>query len=177
MNKYYTRLKRIVLRSIRETDAEAIYKYRSLEDIARYQYWEPFTREQATAFAKQQEAPVEEGKWMGLAIEKDGILAGDCAFKIEGITAEVGCNISPEYQGQGLAKEALTLLINRLFKNDNIEEIIGITDSENIASIRLLESVGMIKDEDFVNEVMCKGKLSIEYKYKLKRINWKNKHE
>lgn len=169
---------RIILRSIRENDVDAIFSYRSLDTVARYQYWEPYTIERAKEFVDQCKNTYlsQRGEWIGLAIiHKDSNkLIGDCALKIEGDSAEVGCNISPEFQGQGFAKEVLSTIIEYCFSNiDEVKEVFGITDSLNIASIRLMQSVGMIKVPDFEERIICKGLESIEHKYIIYRKEWK----
>lgn len=161
---------RIKLRAILETDTEAIYNYRSLPEVAKYQYWEPFTMEQAHDFVSRCCNPDldEEDQWIGLAIVYQGKVIGDCAFKISENIAEVGCNISPEYQGMGLARESLNILIHYFLKNRDVKEIIGITDSRNIASVRLMQSLGMVKVRDFETRLVCKGENCIEYKYAIR---------
>lgn len=163
---------RIKLRAILKTDTEAIYNYRSLPEVAKYQYWEPFTMEQAHDFVSRCCNPDldEEDQWIGLAIVYQGKVIGDCAFKISENIAEVGCNISPEYQGMGLARESLNILIHYFLKNRDVKEIIGITDSRNIASVRLMQSLGMVKVPDFETRLVCKSEDCIEHKYAI-RIN------
>ncbi|MDH6307332.1 RimJ/RimL family protein N-acetyltransferase [Dysgonomonas sp. PFB1-18] len=171
MNEISINSEKILLRNIQETDIDAIYPYRSLPEIAKYQYWEPFTLERTTDFVNQCiEAYYNSvGQWIGLAIKYKGNLIGDCAFNISDGILEIGCNISPDYQGKGFAKGALNLLISDCYKRFHINEIIGITDSRNTASIRLMESLGMNRDNDFENHIICKGEDCIEYKYSGKR--------
>ncbi|NDV95068.1 N-acetyltransferase [Dysgonomonas sp. 521] len=170
MNDFPISSKRLLLRYIRETDADAIFSYRSLPEVARFQYWEPFTKERTIVFINQcTEADLKkENQWIGLAIEYKGKVIGDCAFNISNSIMEIGCNISPEYQGMGLAKEALSVLIDHCFKNFEIKEVAGITDSRNTASIRLMESLAMQKVAGFENHIFCKGENCIEYKYSRK---------
>jgi len=171
--KYYLYSDRIAIRPIYKTDIDSIYAYRSLEEVARYQYWMPFSKEQTIKFADQNrgmDLDVKD-KWIGLAVvyRKTGLLIGDCSIRIKGGIAEIGCNISPEYQHKGLAKETISLLIDYSFQQADIEEVFGITDRENAASVKLMESLGMLRDPDFQEEIMCKGVLSIEHKYAIKK--------
>ena len=161
---------RIKLRAILETDTEAIYNYRSLPEVAKYQYWEPFTMEQTQDFVSRCCNPNldEEDQWIGLAIMYQEEVIGDCAFKISEKIAEIGCNISPEYQGMGLAKETLFLIITYCFRCRDVKEIIGITDSINIPSVRLMQSLGMVKVPDFETQLVCKGENCIEHKYAIR---------
>lgn len=167
---------RIFLRSFQETDADAIFAYRSLEDIAKYQYWEPYNYEDTLNFIKNNLNSDLSNKetWVGLAIIDKSYqkLIGDCAIRINKNDAEIGCNISPEYQKFRYAKEALSLLIDYCFKNNAIDEIFGITDSGNTASIRLMQSMQMVKSDEFEEQIVCKGCISIEHKYFIKRSRY-----
>ena len=166
---------RLYLRFFKAEDAIAVYDYRSLKEVARYQYWEPYTREQAVAFVEQciNSDLDKKDEWIGLAIVDpiNDKLIGDCALRIIGQSAEMGCNISPRYQKKGFAKETLLLLVSYCIKLGYVKEIFGITDSENMASVRLMESIGMVKEPDFEEKVICKGILSVEHKYCIKLKN------
>lgn len=171
--EHYLYSDRISIRPIYQTDTDSIYAYRSLEEVARYQYWAPFSKEQTTKFVNQnkKENLNTRGKWIGLAIiyRDNGLLIGDCAIRINDDTAEIGCNISPEYQHKGLAKETIRLLIDYCFRKAEVKEVFGITDRENKASVQLMESLGMVKDSGFQEEIMCKGLLSVEHRYSIKK--------
>ena len=41
---------RFILRTLRETDLEDFLTYRADENVARYQYWEPYTSGQAVEY-------------------------------------------------------------------------------------------------------------------------------
>lgn len=150
--------------------------YRSLEEIARYQYWEPFTKEKAIHFAKSCSKVQldKKGQWIGLAIIADNIFIGDCSIKFDDYIAEIGCNISPDFQGRGYAKETLRLLLITAFNNPSIDNVIAITDSKNGSSIKLMEASGMIRNSEFENHIICKEKECIEYKYTIERARWNN---
>lgn len=160
---------RLILRPIRESDAEAVYSYRSLPAIARYQYWEPYTREDAEIFVrKNRNGRLDQrDEWIGLAmiLRENGELIGDCALKISRNSAEIGCNVSPAFQGNGLAREAVQMLIDFSFNHNGIKTVYGITDAQNEASIRLLKSLGMKQDPSFEERLICKGNWCTEYKY------------
>lgn len=51
-----------------------------------------------------------------------------------------------------------------IFEDEEKIEI-GITDSENLSSVKLMRSLGMKKNEMFENKLLCKGRLSVEHKY------------
>ena len=167
---------RILIRDIQEYDFDAIFSYRSLESVARFQYWEPYTREQTLEFIDRCKNPdlSKKGEWIGMAIisKELNLLIGDCSLKVGEESAEIGCNISPVYQGKGFATEVLKILISYCFNSVGIKEVYGITDSENKASIRLMKSVGMIRLSEFEEKLICKGAECIEHKYSIRNNSY-----
>jgi ribosomal-protein-alanine N-acetyltransferase len=62
---------------------------------------------------------------------------------------EIGYGIAPAYQGQGYTTEAVRALIAWAFNAPECASIIAaFVDSTNIASIRILEKVGMTCYQD-----------------------------
>ncbi|HUA81399.1 MAG TPA: GNAT family N-acetyltransferase, partial [Dyella sp.] len=105
---------RLRLTALRETDADALFGYRSDPAVARYQSWCPSARTDALAFIRaQQERPDDpRGRWMQRAIrlsDSDGLI-GDLGVHIptdpDG-SYEVGISIAPAHQGLGYARESL----------------------------------------------------------------------
>lgn len=160
---------RLILRTFLASDFGPILSYRGLEEVAKYQYWDPFTAEQTQEFiTKNSNKTLEtKGEWIGLAIIKkpNKILIGDAAIKILDDGAELGINISPKYQKQGFAKEALTILSDFVFKEHSCPQVFAITDADNQASVALLTSLGFTRDESFERKVLCKGAECTEHKY------------
>ena len=75
---------------------------------------------------------------------KDGTHIGELCFKgldSDGI-AEIGYGISEEYQNNGYATEAVKALIQWAFNAPQVIAIEAETESENTASIRVLEKCG-----------------------------------
>ena len=75
---------------------------------------------------------------------KDGTHIGELCFKgldSDGI-AEIGYGISEEYQNNGYATEAVKALIQWVFTAPQVIAIEAETESENTASIRVLEKCG-----------------------------------
>ena len=160
---------RLYLRPFGHGDAEAVWAYRSLAEVALYQYWEPYTPEDARSFIERYagQVPGEDQTWTGLAVvlKATGTVIGDCAFYLDGDRAEIGCNISPAYQRRGLAREALQTLVAYCAEVYKVALIRGITDSRNLSSIRLQESLGMVRDRTFENRIQCKGETCTEYRF------------
>jgi ribosomal-protein-alanine N-acetyltransferase len=84
------------------------------------------------------------GLWAVISVE-DGELIGFCGFRsLEGTPeSEVLYGISPPYWGVGLATEAARASIRYGFEEAGFDRIVGIADTENEASRRVLEKAGM----------------------------------
>lgn len=122
---------RLYLRPFGHGDAEAVWAYRSLAEVARYQYWEPYMPEDARSF-------------------------------IERYAGQVpGANQT----WTGLAREALQTLVAYCAEVYKVALIRGITDSRNLSSIRLQESLGMVRDRTVENRIQCKGETCTEYRF------------
>lgn len=66
---------------------------------------------------------------------------------------ELGCVLLPQYRGQGIMTEALSLAIDFGYNVAKLNRVMAITTKENIKAIKLLERLGFIltaelKDND-----------------------------
>jgi len=172
---------RIILRPFIMNDLDEFYKYRSNKAIARFQLWEPFSRQEAVAFLNEYKSLdyISPGKWNGLALElkENGELIGDCAFKIldnEFTQAEIGFNLAPQHQKRGLASEAVKRLVDYLFKELKLHRISAITDAGNSTAAALLERIGMRKEGHFIQNIWVKGKWGDEFLFAVLKDEWKD---
>lgn len=83
----------------------------------------------------------------------------------EGI--EVGYHIAKEFTGMGYATEALTELLEYVKIEKKIERVYGICVSENIASQKVLEKCGFIKEYEGIGEYQEESKEIVKYAKKL----------
>jgi [ribosomal protein S5]-alanine N-acetyltransferase len=85
------------------------------------------------------------GVWLMIRTD-DSTLVGDLAFggKQEGEdTLEIGYEVLTPYRNQGYATEAVEALVNFAFTQLETLRIIAHTPEDNIASIRVVEKLGM----------------------------------
>jgi [ribosomal protein S5]-alanine N-acetyltransferase len=89
----------------------------------------------------------ERGKWLQIAIADapGDLLIGDIGLftAVSGAEAELGITLGRESQGKGLAEEAARTLIDGLRAHTAVERLVGITDTRNLPSARLLRRLGM----------------------------------
>jgi RimJ/RimL family protein N-acetyltransferase len=176
--------KRLILRLFRSSDVEAFFSYRCDPGIAKYQLWEPFTRDQALDFVhkyKSAKAFVP-GEWFGFAIElkETGQLIGDLALKVESkdyAQAEVGFNLAPKFQKQGFASEAVFCILDYLFTELSLHRVYAIIDSQNKAAEAVLKKVDMRKEGHFVQNIRVKGNWGDEYFYAILKQEWTAKKD
>lgn len=144
----YLNTERLLLRPIRAEDAQAVFSYRSLPEVALYQGWVPASAEEVAVYAnKMADLPADskEQWWQWVIINQSGqTLLGDLAFCVdaEGQQAELGVAVAPHYQGQGYATEALRALISHLFQHYGLHRIHVSIDPRNQPSVLLFERLG-----------------------------------
>jgi RimJ/RimL family protein N-acetyltransferase len=77
--------------------------------------------------------------------------------------------LSTDFWGRGLATEACSRVIESLFADYDVEEIVAEVDTRNAASCRLLERLSFRRVETRVGVDFFKDSSSDEYTYKLSR--------
>ena len=87
-------------------------------------------------------------------IKNKNILIGDIGIHFLKIDrqVEIGYTLSPNYQGQGYAFEAVSSVITYLFSGLKKEMIIASVDKDNIKSINLLHKLGFKQKVPIVGE-------------------------
>ncbi len=166
-------------RHFQDPDLTLFMGYRNDPIVAKYQSWEGISELEARTFIQEQKEiqPGVPGQGFQVAIElkATGILIGDCYFTINTLDhrqAEIGFTLSREYQGYGYATEAVSCFLNYAFHTFDLHRIIAITDCENIASVALLERLGMRREGHFIQNIWFKGKWGDEYLYAILKEEW-----
>lgn len=175
---------RLTIRRFQATDKAAFLAYRNDPDIARYQNWEAFTDEQATQLIREMETlpfglP---GQGFQIAVEHkaSGTLVGDCYLQVDGQEerqAEIGFTFSRSFQGQGLATEAVSAVLDYAFCRLALHRIVAITDSRNAPAAALLERLRFRREDHFLESVWFKGAWGDEYLYAVLREEWAEKRD
>lgn len=87
-----------------------------------------------------------------LILKETGAFIGMCGLltqEINGETeVEVGYHILKEYRGHGYASEAAKLFIKYAFENNITDAVISIIDVQNVASQRIAEKNGLVREEN-----------------------------
>lgn len=81
--------------------------------------------------------------WLNYAVARtDGVYVGWVQATIAGDVATIGYDTFPEFWRRGYATEACAELVRALCHEHGISNIVAVVDTENAASIRLLEGLG-----------------------------------
>ena len=111
------------------------------------------------------------GDWvqLGIAEREADQLIGDIGIFVsaDGLTGEIGFTLAPAAQGRGIATAAVRQALQLLFGTTRVKQVLGITDSRNVRSIRLLERVGFRRHES--RATVFRGEPCVEEVYALPR--------
>jgi len=169
---------RLLLTPLTLRDADAVFAYRSLPEVTRFQTWEPPTPDEVVAFIRELD-DVEfdtPDTWFQLGIRdrEAGRLMGDVGvhFLEDGRQVEIGFTLDPAFQGRGLAVEAVAALLDHLFGPLGKHRVIASVDPRNEASIRLLERVGMRREAHFRESLWFKGEWADDVVFAVLASEW-----
>ena len=121
-----------------------------------------------------------------LVVEKDGVLVGDLMLMLQdawsqrevraqaaGTQAELGWVIDPAHSGQGYATEAARALIEISFGTLGLRRVIAQCFADNTASWRVMEKVGMRREDHAVRESLHRnGEWLDGFRYALLADEW-----
>lgn len=142
--------KRLVLRELRQSDAEAVFRNYS-EDTAKYFIYEPFSHlEQALDLIKAFTEEFNRGKTImwAIALKETDTCIGTCGYMFKSNSkVEIGYDLAREHWGKGLMSEALRAILTYGFDRLGIRKINADTLSSNTRSINLLKRLGFQLDD------------------------------
>ncbi len=143
---------RLVLRKLRQTDADDFFANFSDEETMRYFGMEPLTQlEQAVQTIEGRLQAFEEDRAIRWAItfrEEDRLIGtiGFHRFDRESSRAEVGYELNRSLWGKGVMSEALQAALGYGFDQLNLNRIEGLVSPENVGSLRVLEKGGFTQE-------------------------------
>ena len=141
---------RLSLREFTPTDWKATLAYQTAPGYQRYSPEVGRTETDARAFIArflkwQREEPRFRYQW-AVTLLGDGALIGNCGIRKsepDALDAEIGCELAPEFWGLGFAVELSRLLLRFGFTELGLHRIHASCVADNVASVRVLENVGM----------------------------------
>jgi len=143
---------RLCLREVRDDDAPALFAIHSDPQVMRYwsypAWTEPAQAECKVADIQRQRRELDILVWAIADAGTDHLIGTSAAFAID-LTqgrAEIGYSLHRDWQGRGLASEALRQILRHLFDELGLRRIEADVDPRNEASWRLLERLGFVRE-------------------------------
>lgn len=168
---------RLTLRRVTADDAPHLLAYLSKPEVVRHMGLDPFTSlEDALEEIAWYDSILEEGtgvRW-GITLTGQDEVIGSCGFlnvSSKHQRAEIGFELSPDYWRQGIAHEALEVVVRHGFAQLGLHRIEALVEPTNIASQRLLERVGFIREGLLRGYEFTQGKYDDLYMYSLLEID------
>lgn len=155
---------RLVLRSYRESDAPEVFFLRSDPRMMRYIDRPPAQgMDEAAAHIQrvlENQAKSEAIMWV-ITRKGDDSLIGNVGFwrmDQEHFRAEIGYMLMPDHQGQGIMNEAITAALDYAFRIIRLHSIEANVNPLNVASSRVLERLGFVREAYFRENYYYDGK-------------------
>lgn len=160
---------RLLLRRIAVEDADDMYLYSCREDVTRYLLWDPHPDPLYTdKYVRYLQERYAVGDYYDFAVvlrETGRFIgtAGFTSFDLPNRSAEIGYVISPFYQGQGYATEAVRAILSFGFEHCGLSRISAVCMKENRASLRVMEKCGLKREGLLRSAVYAKGAMQDVY--------------
>ncbi len=176
---------RLILRNLRESDLDDFHVYRSNAEICKFQDFNAFSIEESKNFIEQQSKKEfgTPGEWVqtGIVWKENNKLVGDFALqpdRNDPRTVEIGVTLNTEYQGKGFAVEAFTKVFEYLFNETKTHRIVGLLDTENHGSRKLMENLNFRREAEFKKSYWDKkmNEWRDEYLYAMLKEDWEKEN-
>lgn len=154
---------RLIARRFGPRDLAPFVAMRNDAEVARYQSWENYTVSEGRRLLEELARlnPGEPG-WFQYALEdrETGAFVGDCGLNIlaeDERLAQIGYTIARPFWNHGFATEAVLALTEHCFSAYPVHRITASVDPRNLASCRVLEKAGYVKEAHFRQSEWFKG--------------------
>jgi RimJ/RimL family protein N-acetyltransferase len=164
---------RLILRLFTPDDLDDMYAYQGLDEVARFLYRPPRTRERCAEVIGRIAAAPEwkaDGESLTLAVcrrDEPGVI-GEVVLTLTDANArqaEIGWVFHPGAGGRGYATEAALALRDLAFRHYGVHRVFARIDVRNTASERICERLGMRREAHLVENDWTHGDWGSEYVY------------
>jgi ribosomal-protein-alanine N-acetyltransferase len=163
------RTSKCIVRTFRPDDAAALARngnnraiWRNLRD----RFPHPYTEDHATGYI---EFILAQNPYHSLAIEVEGEAVGGVSLRvgqdIERVSAEIGYWIGEPYWGRGIMTDAVRLVTDYAFGALSLERVFAVPFVANVASCRVLERVGYVREGLMRRSAIKDGEILDQYLY------------
>jgi ribosomal-protein-alanine N-acetyltransferase len=164
-NNLQLETKRLVLRSMRQTDFDALYLIFTDSNVMAAFDHDPFTQEQMQRWLQRNLDHQKEFGYglFSVNLKETAELIGDCGLEQmdDQNAAELGYDFRSDVWNQGYATEAAIAVRNYAFNVLGLPQLISLIRVGNLASKRVAEKAGMTLAEEFTRYGVRYWKYSI----------------
>lgn len=170
---------RLRLRPFEDADAGDLFALHSSAYVLRYWDAPPWKeRARAEGFIAACRQMAEEGSGARLAVERarDGVFIGWCSLRQWDPvyrSASLGYCFDDAVWGHGYATEASRALLTWAFETLDLNRVEAETDTRNLASARVLEKLGFMREGTLRENCIVSGEVSDSWIYGLIRREWR----
>lgn len=161
--------KRLTIRPFKNTDLQDVFAIYSNDDTCKFLLHDKWTHEdmQKRFNEKLANDVLTKESMLSLAVVFNNNVIGDLSVWYTGMkdTVEIGYSFSNEVAGKGLATEAVSSLVYRLFNEFNIHRLQATLDARNTASKKLCERIGMRQEAHFIQDFWNKNEWTDSFVY------------
>jgi ribosomal-protein-alanine N-acetyltransferase len=169
---------RMRVRPFTDADADALFAMHSSAYVLRYWDAPPWTdRSRAERFIETCRQVAEDGTGARLAMERssDGAFIGWCGltrWNPDYRSASLGYCLDDAAWGHGYATEAAQALLQWGFDALELNRVQAETDTRNVASARVLEKNGFVREGTLREDCIVNGEVSDSWVFGLIRRDW-----
>lgn len=169
---------RLRLRPFTDADADALFALHSSAYVLRYWDSPPWTeRARAERFVAMCRKMADEGTGARVAMERasDGAFVGWCGltnWNPDYCSASLGYVLGDAMWGHGYATEAARAVLQWAFGTLDLNRVQAETDTRNVASARVLEKVGFVREGTLREDCVVNGEVSDSWVFGLLRRDW-----
>jgi RimJ/RimL family protein N-acetyltransferase len=169
---------RLRLRPFGDADADALFALHSNAHVLRYWDSPPWSeRSRAERFIAGCRTMAEEGTGARVAIDRasDGEFIGWCSlsqWNPDYRSASLGYCFTEAAWGHGYATEAARAVLRWAFDTLDLNRVQAEADTRNIASARVLEKLGFVREGTLREDCVVNGDVSDSWVYGLLRREW-----
>lgn len=151
--------KRLTLRPLSIDDKQNIFALRSDEAVNKYLGRAPSkTIEDAINFINQINANIQQNNsiyWVIMLTKTKTFVGTICLFDFsdEKNSCEIGFELMPKFQNQGIMKEAVAEVITYAFHTLQFQKIVAFTHYENQVSIKLLAKFNFLQSPEISKKI------------------------
>jgi RimJ/RimL family protein N-acetyltransferase len=170
---------RLRLRPVTDADADPLFAMHTDAHVLRYWDAPPWTeRARAERFIATSRQLATDGGGARLVVERasDGAFLGWCSltrWNPDFRSAALAYCYTEAAWGHGYATEAAHALLRWAFDTLDLNRVQAETDTRNLASARVLEKLGFVREGTLREDCVVSGEVSDSWVYGLLRREWK----